>query len=245
MYLFVYKTTHTTGKYYIGRHETDNLGDGYLGSGDWVKSIKDKSTLTREIIVEATSIEELKTLEEYHISLHFGKPECMNYKRGSDGWTSQDVSEINRKRVIEGTHPFAGELGSSLSKQVQKNRVDAGTHHLLGGKIQKESNKRRLVNGTHHWLSGELQRESAKRRVTNGTHHFLGGELNRKRAENGTHHFQGGDIQRETARKLLEAGLHHSQLSWTCPHCNKSGKGKSNFTRYHGDNCKSSPTQKT
>lgn len=58
-YNFVYKTTHVNGKFYIGRHSTDNLEDGYFGSGGWVKSIKDKTSLTRTILIFCDSYEEL------------------------------------------------------------------------------------------------------------------------------------------------------------------------------------------
>lgn len=260
MYLFVYKTTHTNGRYYIGRHSTDNLDDGYLGSGKWVSGIKDKSSLTREIIVEATSVEELCELEEHHISLHYGNPLCMNMKRGSVGNTSEDASEINLKRVENGTHPF---LGGDVSRAINKKMVEDGTHPFLGGDISRATTKKRIEDGTHHFLGGEIQRESNRKRVENGTHHllggkhvkamvesgthhFLGGDISRaiakKQVEDGTHPFLGGEVQRKTARRLLDAGLHQSQQKWTCPHCNKSGKGKSNFTRYHGDKCKSSPS---
>jgi len=56
---FIYKTTHISGKYYIGRHSTENINDGYLGSGKWVKSIKDKSKLSREILEYCDDIDDL------------------------------------------------------------------------------------------------------------------------------------------------------------------------------------------
>lgn len=171
MYLFIYKTTHTNGRFYIGRHQTRDLNDSYLGSGKWVSRVKDKTSLTREIIAEATSFEELCRLEEHHISLHFDNPLCMNLKRASVGMSSEDSSDIQRNRVENGTHPL------------------------------------------------------------------LGGEIARKRVADGTHHFLSGDIQRESSRRRLADGTHPSQVKWTCPHCGKFGKGKGNYTRFHGDNC--------
>lgn len=49
MYHILYRTTmQDSNKFYVGRQSTTNLKDGYLGSGKWVRSIKDKSVLSRE-----------------------------------------------------------------------------------------------------------------------------------------------------------------------------------------------------
>lgn len=146
MYLFVYKTTHINGRYYIGRHQTENLNDGYLGSGRWVSDVIDKASLSREILVEAKSFDELVELEEYYINLHFDDPLCMNLIKGSDGFTSEDASRHNQKRVKEGTHVF-------LNKEAARNR-----------------NLKRVSNGTHPFLNKAAQRAWALRRVENGTH---------------------------------------------------------------------------
>jgi hypothetical protein len=249
MYLFVYKTSHTNGRYYIGRHQTDNIDDGYLGSGKWVSGIRDKSTLTREIIAEATSFEELCELEEHHISLHYGNPLCMNMKLASIGWSSEDV----KARVENGTHNF---LGGDISRENSRRRVANGSHNLLG----PETNQKRIEDGTHNWVGGNFQSKQQRARVENGTHHFLGGEVARvaakKQVEAGTHHFLGGEISRKNAarridedthnfqgdnnpsRQKVKDGTHHFQQPWECQHCGKTGKGVGLFKRWHGDNCK-------
>lgn len=73
------------------------------------------------------------------------------------------ASAFNMQRVANGTHPFVG-------PNLNKKRVEAGTHHLLGGKIQSESNQRRLRNGTHHLLGGEIQRQGNLKRLAEGNH---------------------------------------------------------------------------
>lgn len=230
MYLFIYKTTHINGKYYIGRHQTDNLDDGYLGSGTWVKSIKDKTTLSREIIVEATSFDELCSLEEHHISIHYADPRCMNFKTASVGFTHEDAIE----RVINGTHHFLGENNPS------RIRVKDGTHPFLDSDFAKKRNKKLVENGAHHFLG---ENNPVHDKIKDGTHHFLvmgfQKEVQTKRVESGTHHFIGGELQKEVQRKRLEAGTHNFQQKWTCPHCNKSGVGTGMFARWHGDRCKS------
>ena len=54
MYHFIYKTTNTeNGKFYYGIHSTENLNDGYLGSGLLIRtaiSKYGKDNFTREII---------------------------------------------------------------------------------------------------------------------------------------------------------------------------------------------------
>lgn len=232
MYLFVYKTIHKNGRYYIGRHQTTDLNDDYLGSGKWVSAIKDKSTLTREIIAEANSYEELCVLEEHYISLHYDDPNCMNMKRGSDGNTSEDAKEfarktiesgthnflggdLQRKRLAEGTHPFSD---SNFHKKNNATRIAKGSHNFQGS---NNPTHERIANGTYHMIG---ENNLAIQRVKQGTHNFLGPENNKRRVDNGTHNFLGPNAP--------------SQFIWHCDICDKTGKGKGVYTRFHGTNCK-------
>jgi len=64
---YIYKITRNDGKYYIGLHSTDNIDDGYFGSGKRLRySIRKhgKEAHTKEIIEFLPSREELKNEKE-------------------------------------------------------------------------------------------------------------------------------------------------------------------------------------
>ena len=68
MRYLIYKITNLiNGKYYIGRHATDDVNDNYMGSGIAIRNAIEKYGLehfVKEIIAEADSREELWKLEK-------------------------------------------------------------------------------------------------------------------------------------------------------------------------------------
>jgi hypothetical protein len=59
---------------------------------------------------------------------------------------------LNKKRLENGTHHFAGEQGSKTNSERQKKKVDAGIHHWQSqDHIEKTRsiNLERVKNGTH------------------------------------------------------------------------------------------------
>ena len=177
-----------------------------------------------------------------HYDIHYSQGDWMACYRMAyrKKLSAAETSELSRKaqqeKVKDGTHPLLRENDP---------RIQNKTHHFFGGKIARETQKKRVADGTHHFLGGEIQR----RAVEDGTNPFLGGEIQRKaqqaKVAAKTHHFCDPEWQRKNIAAQLQKGTHNflgpgapSQCQWTCPHCGKSGRGKGNYTKHHGDKCK-------
>jgi hypothetical protein len=101
-YHFIYKTTNLlTEKYYIGMHSTDNLDDGYIGSGRRLKYSVNKygkENHAREIIEFLENRSELIKREKQIITLdEIAKEECMNLNIGGDGGRTFKTEEEKYK----------------------------------------------------------------------------------------------------------------------------------------------------
>jgi hypothetical protein len=111
-YHFIYKTTNLlSGRYYIGMHSTDDLNDGYLGSGTYLKrSINKhgKENHSIEILEFLNSREELAAREREIVSLQeIAKKECMNLKVGGEGGFTVEQAKKGRQitdKVLEEKH---------------------------------------------------------------------------------------------------------------------------------------------
>ena len=89
-YHYIYRTTcKVTGKYYIGMHSTDDLNDGYVGSGKRLRYSIGKHGIENhvfEIIEHYFTREWLREREaELVCAETLTDPMCMNLKLGGDG----------------------------------------------------------------------------------------------------------------------------------------------------------------
>jgi len=234
MYYIIYRTSSPGGKYYIGRHSTTNLDDGYLGSGNWVKSIKDKSTLTREIIVFAESKSELKILEEQFIKKSFNDPNNMNFSDKSTGWPTGDLNwarspeakRIKSKRKkglsLEAEHGL--EKANLIRQKMSDSRTGMKTNKPAWNRsiTPTDITKSRIAESINNWMStlSELERKEKF-----GQPGDKNGFFNKTHSESTITHLK-------EKQKLLRQ---NNRL--TCPHCSKN-IDKPNYARYHGDNCK-------
>ena len=259
-YHFIYKTTHQNGKYYIGRHSTENLDDGYIGSGLWPSSIKDRSTLTREILEFVDNSDTLKQREGEYLREHYGQPGCMNattdpigfdsennpMKRpevaaklsGDNHWSKNDpeaylkLRNAQLKLVEEGRHPLVGNRNPNKNGQNAKVAIERGTHVNL----TNNPSKWRSEQGIHHWQNGNSPNSGGKlnkKLIEEGRHNFLGPEHNRRMIAEGKNPWVGSA---SNLRRLAE-GTHPSQQKKTCEHCGKEAS-VGMYKRWHGDRCK-------
>jgi hypothetical protein len=70
------------------------------------------------------------------------------------------------------------------------------------------------------WLPGMLPKN-----LSNNIKYYMQTEEGKERLKN-------------RVKEQMKAGTYVSQTQWICEYCNRSGKGLSNYTRWHGDNCK-------
>ncbi len=89
-YHYIYKTTcKVTGRYYIGMHSTDNLEDGYLGSGKRLWNSLNhygKENHFKEILEFLPDRSSLKRREKEIVTTELiGESQCMNLVIGGEG----------------------------------------------------------------------------------------------------------------------------------------------------------------
>lgn len=192
MHHFIYKTVSISGKYYIGRHSTNNLDDKYFGSGKWVRSIKNRDNLVREILEFCTE-ETLKVREEYYLLENVGKENCMNFNLSSVGFSTGILNpahsiEEKLKRSIRASgdnNPSkrpdikkkmsesqkgkpSNKKGVKMSEQARKNISEARKGLKIseeGRKKLSESRIRDYANGTRkpHTKSGWVHSSESKK----------------------------------------------------------------------------------
>jgi len=161
MKYLIYKITNTiNGRYYIGRHATNNVDDNYMGSGKAIKNAIKKYGIeyfTKEIIAEANSAENLWELERQIVNDIIVKdPLSYNMTYGGrsylDGLKKYDSANFLQHQSK------SGKIGSieAYKKKTIKQRKD---WHRLGGIANAQKQK---LSGSHPFYTGEAARAGGK-----------------------------------------------------------------------------------
>lgn len=106
IYHIVYKTVNLkNGKYYIGKHSTKDLNDGYLGSGKGInRAIKKygRGSFNRVIIAIFNSEKEALKYETKIVDENIVKdPKTYNMTTGGMGWNTKEAKEMCEKYLSD------------------------------------------------------------------------------------------------------------------------------------------------
>ena len=197
MIRFVYKTTNlVNGKIYIGQHTTENIDDGYMGSGVYLRMAfgkRGKENFKCEILKMVDgSKEDLNNAEEYYIKQYKDKVGWgMMYNAtefAGGGWNkgiSHPVSEETKKKISEANK------GHHHSEETKKNMSEA----RKGIKLSEETKKKmsEAFKGRPGWNKGIKHTDEARKKMSEA--------------------LKGHTISEETKKKISEAHKNHPSFS--------------------------------
>ena len=252
-YLYI-KTHNKTGLKYLGKTNRDDYHT-YPGSGVHWKRHLDKHgyDYSTRILLATEDNDELKETGLFFSKLFniVESKEWANFQEEKgDGVSSDFASEENLRRLEAGTHPFCDpnfnqSIKSKRSESLRKNK----SHNFLGGEIQRK----RVEDGTHHLLSGEIQSKAQRALVEGGLHHAQNyvtvvdetGFTKRIRKEEydlkttNYVHINSLEGKKRLGKSTNITDKHRAYLNakLECPHCGKRGN-VSNMKRWHFENCK-------
>ena len=178
-YHYIYKTTNIlSGRYYVGMHSTNDLNDGYIGSGTYLKRSINKYGIKNhkfEILEFFDSREKLALKEKELVTLQeIAKEKCMNLKVGGLGGFPPNAKDAFREKLKDPEYrkEFIKKTGASetLKKLHREGRVKYDTFR---GKKHTEETKKKIG------LANSI-RQSGQKNSQFGTFWITNGKINKK-----------------------------------------------------------------
>jgi hypothetical protein len=165
MYNFVYKTINTiNGKYYIGKHSTNNLNDGYLGSGNAINDAINKygiENFKREIISFWSTSEDALREESNIVNVEFiNSHDNYNLKTGGNGGLLSETSKDKLKAFNTGKTCVYDEYGNIIKLSTNDDRYQSGEYQSIYKNtiLVKDNNGKcfRVSTNDPRYVSGQL-----------------------------------------------------------------------------------------
>ena len=259
---YIYKTTNIlSGRYYLGMHSTNNLDDGYLGSGTYLRRALNKhgkENFAREILEFCKTRKELKSREADIVNLQeIAKMNCMNLRVGGSGEDYKSIiTTETRKKMSNSALGNTSALGNIHNADVRKKISEAGkgrecsvetrcklSEAIMGHSVSEETRKKiseSNIGNYHTDVTKEKLRISSlgrthsmkTRKKISDANKNPSDEIRKKMSE-----FQSGKVTSEETKIKIGIANSKPQKKVKCPYCNQSG-GITNMKRYHFDNCK-------
>jgi hypothetical protein len=248
MKYFIYKTTNlVNNKTYIGIHQTENIDDGYIGSGlHFLRAVKKygKDNFKREIIEFCSSYDELLEKEKLLVNEEWVKNKT-NYNLKTGGQSTGILSDLSKKKISEtlkekyasgklvprATAPYiATDEQKNKISQTLKKKYDSGEIiSKTKGKEPWNKGKKGIQVSWNKGISTGPKTDEQKNKISETLKkHYTENEHNSKGKEPWNKGKKGVQVS-------WNKGLKQPQIE--CPYCKKmvdAGNGK----RWHFENCK-------
>lgn len=177
-YHFIYKTTNKINeKFYVGMHSTDNLNDGYIGSGKRLKrSINKygKENFKFEILEYLSDRSNLEIREKEIVNEQFLQNSlCMNLMVGGKGGGSGPTEEIRQNGLKAFRYRIKNDINfleklQSRAKLNLKNAWSSRKRDSFLGKHHTQKHKNAISKIMKEKQSGNKNSQYGTMWITNG-----------------------------------------------------------------------------
>lgn len=260
--IIVYKTTNIiNGKYYIGVHKTNDIEDGYLGSGAILKKAIEKygkENFRKDILsyhdsYESALEEEKNIVSEdllsdencYNVIIGGGMPPI---RRGEDHHFFGKSHNKAKERMLSDANPSKGKFGENSNNYKKTVVYDENLCNIF---ISTDDPRYKNGEFTHvnkgfvtvKDSDGNFYRVSVNDpRILSGEFVHLSKGLTRNWSKEEIcekyKSRRGRKQTQEEIQKRKDSKPPYINETLTCPHCGKIG-GKAGMLAWHFDNCRS------
>lgn len=179
-YHYIYKITcNVTNRFYIGMHSTDNLNDGYFGSGKrlWFSiNYHGKNNHTKEILEFLETRELLKERERFLVNKELIQEKlCMNLVIGGEGGSFVNEEHFKKFQLAgskAGNKAFKEKLANDeiFKEKFKLTKLLDSRNAILSGKLKP-------VNEVYDW-NGKSHSEETKKLMSENSKGQGAGEAN-------------------------------------------------------------------
>ena len=171
-YNYIYLITNqVNNKIYVGKHSTNNLDDGYMGSGILIKKAITKygiENFTKEYLAFCDTEEKLNWFEKFYIKKYKAREVGYNLTDGGDGSLGRKHTEETKQKMRDNHADFKGEkhpmYGRHLSEE-HKAKLKQSLTEETKQKMRESALKRPPFSeeSKQKMRESALKREAAKR----------------------------------------------------------------------------------